>query len=183
MVGGDDVTGLAIETDIGSVAGCVLGSLDDESKIDGDTLVTLGCVAGIVLTTSGFTHLGGHAGGTLVGGTGERQFRYADGVFMHLSDATMVQMSESLMPKDAEGVSIQVIDEEESIVWIVEAAQERSQRRFRRDAGSQGRDDSIGSEVAVHDFDVVVIVEWAGGIVDSVDGIGDFVFRDEEIDG
>ena len=99
---------------------------------------------------------------------------------MHLGDAAMVQMSESLMPKDAEGVSIQVIDEEEAIVWIVEATQERSRRRFGRDAGSQGRDNSIGSEVAVHDFDFVVIIEWAGGIVDSVDGIGDFVFGDEE---
>ena len=74
-------------------------------------MVTLGCVAGIALTTSGFTHLGGHAGGTLVGSTGERQFRYADGVFMHLRDATMVQVSKSLMLKDAEGIPIQVIDE------------------------------------------------------------------------
>ena len=93
VVGDDDVTCFAIETDIGSVAGCVLGSLDDESKIDGDTLVTLGCAAGIVLTASGFTHLGGHARGALVGGTGERQFRDADGVFMHLGDATMVQVT------------------------------------------------------------------------------------------
>ena len=74
-------------------------------------MVTLGGAARIVLSASGFTHLGGHAGGTLVGGTGERQFRYADDVFVHLRDATMVQVTESLMPKDAEGIPIQVIDE------------------------------------------------------------------------
>ena len=111
MVRDNDVTGLTIETNIGAIAGGVLECLDDETKIDGDALVTLGGAAGIVLTASGFTHLGSHAGGTLVRGTGERQFGDADGVFMHLRDATMVQVSELLMPKDAEGIPIQVIDE------------------------------------------------------------------------
>ena len=50
MVGDDDVTGLAIETDVGTIAGGVLGCLNDETKIYGDTLVTLGGAVGIVLT-------------------------------------------------------------------------------------------------------------------------------------
>ena len=183
MVGDDYVTGLAVETDIGSVARGVLGSLDDEPKIDGDTLVTLGCAAGIILTASGFTHFGSHAGGTLIGGTGKRQFRDADGVFMHLGDAAMVQVTEALMPKDTESIPVQVIDEQEAIVGIVEAAQARSQRRFGRDAWTQRRDNMIVNEVAVHDFDVVVIIGGTGGIIDDVDCNRDFVFGDEETDG
>ena len=115
-------------------------------------MLTLGGAAGIVLTASGFTHLGSHAGGTLISGTGKRQFRDADGVFMHLRDATMVQVTESLMPKDTEGIPVQVIDEEEAIVRIIEAVQARSWRRFGRDAWSHRSDNRVVGEVAVHDF-------------------------------
>ena len=69
------------------------------------------------------------------------------------------------------------------IVGIVEAARERSRRRFGRDAWSQWRDNRIISEVAVHDFDVVIIIGGTGGVVDSVNCGGDFVFGNEEIDG
>ena len=49
MVGDDNVTSFTVEADIGTVAGCVFGGLNDEHKIDGDALVTLGSAAGIVL--------------------------------------------------------------------------------------------------------------------------------------
>ena len=119
----------------------------------------------------------------MVSSDGEGQFGYADVVLMHFGDATMVQMTKSLMPKDTEGILVQVVNEKKTIVGIIEAAHAGSWRWFRWNALSQRSDNGVLREVAVNDFVILIIVgNVVGrnrGSIDSMDSGRDFVFGKE----
>jgi hypothetical protein len=90
MAGDDDIAGLAVEAQVGAVAGGVLGRLNDETEIDRYALEALGSIAGIVKATGGLAHFGGHASRALISSAGDGERRDTDGVLVHLGDTAGV---------------------------------------------------------------------------------------------
>ena len=125
MIGDDHVASLVVEPEIFTVARSILGRLDNEAKIDGETLMTLRSAARVVEPTGTFTHLGCHAGWTLVSAAGEGELGNPDGILMHVGHPATVEVAQALMPEGSEGITIQVVDEQNSVVVVIDAWADR----------------------------------------------------------
>ena len=80
-----------------------------------------------------------------------------------------------------------MINEKEMIVGIIEMTQAGSWRWLRRDALAHWSSNGVIREVAVHDFDILVIIGMVvgrnGGIIDSMDRGLDFMVGNKKICG
>jgi hypothetical protein len=89
----------------------VSGMLNDEAKVDGDTLITHGGMTRGLITVSSLTKLGLDTDRASVKCSCKRNGGNALCIAMKIRDATRMKMTKTLVPQDAKLIPSQVLNE------------------------------------------------------------------------
>jgi hypothetical protein len=109
MVGNKNVTNFSIEPVVSIVAQRVGRLLNNKAKINRDTLETFGGLARIVGRACPTACLGSKADRTFVNWSSEIQARDARGTLVQIRHASVVDMSQSLVPQNTLRIGVQIL--------------------------------------------------------------------------
>ena len=58
----------------------------------------------------------------MVGAASERELGDTNGVLVHIVDATTMNMTESLVPEGTEGITVKVIDKQDTFIGVIDTS-------------------------------------------------------------
>jgi hypothetical protein len=111
MIHNENVTGLTVDTFIGSGTSGILGLLTSKCEVNGEALPRDGRFASGMMARGVFLELGRKAGGALIqNGVLMGEFGDTINVFMRMVEVGITNMVEALVPKKALGASVQLVE-------------------------------------------------------------------------
>jgi hypothetical protein len=116
VVGDKAVAGLTIEALQAADTSTIGGTLNEEAKVDRDTLVTHGCVPGGCSAAIGATEFSTGADRAVVKLSSNRDLWNAMGIPMEVRDTARAQMPQTLMPEETELIASKVADKIAGII-------------------------------------------------------------------
>ena len=107
VVSNEDVAGLPMETDIVVESFFILGFLNNEAKIDGETLPGFSCRHGCAMTFGRLLGFAKEASGAAVNAAWGLEFGDTVGVLVHFRDYAKVEVAESVMVEHGHGARLE----------------------------------------------------------------------------